>query len=128
MDTSNQFAVFGICVGVGFVGGIIYEAFAFFRFLLGCPRGKNKIFGVILDIAFFVAFAIVCITVAYVLKFPDFRAYTWLGYALGGILYLKTLHQIVAFFANVCYNNIKQLIEKAKRREKTLSKREDKNL
>lgn len=128
MDTSNQFAVFGICVGVGFVGGILYEIFAFLRFLLGCPQGKHKIFGAVFDIAFFVAFAVVCVMVAYVLKFPDFRTYTWLGYALGGILYLKTLHQIVAFFENVCYNNIKELIKKAKRREKTLSKREDKNL
>ena len=128
MDTSNQFAVFGLCVGVGFIGGILYEAFAFLRFLLGCPRGKNKFLEAVLDVAFCIAFACVCVVAAYVLRFPDFRAYTWLGYALGGILYLKTLHQIVAFFENLCYNSIRKFIKKAKRREKTLSKREDTNL
>ena len=128
MDTGNQFAVFGICVGIGFVGGLLYEAFSFVRFLLGCPRGKNKWLGCALDIAFFLTFACVCVFSSYVFKFPDFRVYTWLGYALGGILYLKTLHEIVAFFENVCYNNITKLIKKAKKREKTLSKRGDTNL
>ena len=128
MDTGNQFAVFGLCIGVGFVGGVLFEAFAFLRFLLGCPRGKNKILGSLLDIAFFLLFACCCIWIAYVFKFPDFRAYTWLGYALGGILYLKTLHEIVAFFEKVCYNSVTKLIKKAKKREKTLSKRGDTNL
>lgn len=128
MDTGNQFAVFGLCVGVGFVGGVFYEGFAFLRFLLGCPRGKNKMLGATLDIVFFLLFACVCVFVAYAFKFPDFRAYTWLGYAIGGILYLKTLHEIVAFFQKVCYNSITKLIKKAKNREKTLILREDTNL
>ncbi len=128
MDTGNQFAVFGLCVGVGFVGGVLYEAFAFLRFLLGCPRGKNKVLGGALDIAFFLLFACVCVWAAYVFQFPDFRVYMWLGYALGGILYLKTLHEIVAFFEKVCYNSVTKLIKKAKKREKTLSKRGDTNL
>ena len=128
MDTGNQFAVFGLCVGVGFLGGVLYEAFALVRFLLGCPRGKNKILGGALDIAFFLSFAVVCVWASYAFRFPDFRAYTWLGYALGGILYLKTLHEIVAFFEKVCYNSITKLIKKAKNREKTLSKRGDTNL
>ena len=128
MDTGNQFAVFGLCVGVGFLGGVLYEAFALVRFLLGCPHGKNKLLGGALDIAFFLSFAVVCIWASYAFRFPDFRAYTWLGYALGGILYLKTLHEIVAFFEKVCYNSITKLIKKAKNREKTLSKRGDTNL
>ena len=128
MDTGNQFAVFGLCVGVGFVGGVLYEAFAFLRFLLGCPREKNKVLGGALDIAFFLLFACVCVWAAYVFQFPDFRVYMWLGYALGGILYLKTLHEIVAFFEKVCYNSVTKLIKKAKKREKTLSKRGDTNL
>ena len=128
MDTGNQFAVFGLCVGVGFVGGVLYEAFAFLRFLLGCPRRKNKVLGGALDIAFFLLFACVCVWAAYVFQFPDFRVYMWLGYALGGILYLKTLHEIVAFFEKVCYNSVTKLIKKAKKREKTLSKRGDTNL
>ena len=128
MDTSNQFSVFGLCIAVGFVGGVLYEAFAFLGFLLGCPRGKNKILGAVLDVGFFLAFACLCVFAAYLFQFPNFRVYMWLGYALGGILYLKTLHEIVAFFENVCYNNVTKLVKKAKKREKTLSKREDTNL
>ena len=128
MDTSNQFAVFGICVGVGFLSGVIFEAFAFFRLLLSCPRGKNKLLGGVLDVACFLLFAGVCVLVAYLFRFPDFRVYMWIGYAFGGILYLKTLHQIVAFFEKVCYNGITKLLKKAKKREKTLLKRGDTNL
>lgn len=128
MDTGNQFAVFGLCIGVGFVGGALYEVFACLRFLLGCSRGKNKILGGTLDIVFFICFACICVFAAYVFRFPDFRVYTWLGYALGGILYLKTLHEIVAFFGKVCYNSITKLIKKAKNREKTLILRGDTNL
>ncbi|MBQ8375072.1 MAG: spore cortex biosynthesis protein YabQ [Clostridia bacterium] len=125
MDTNNQFTVFALCIFVGFVGGVVYEVFAFGRFLLGCPRGKNKILGVAFDILFFITFACVCTAFAYAFRFPDFRVYIWLGYLVGGILYLKTLHQIVAFFENMCYNGINKLIKKAKNREKTLSKEVD---
>ena len=128
MDTSNQFAVFGICVGVGFLGGVLFEAFAFLRLLLSCPRGKNKLLGGVLDVACFLLFAGACVFVAYLFHFPSFRVYMWIGYALGGILYLKTLHQIVAFFESVCYNGITKLAKKAKKREKTLFKRKDTNL
>ena len=128
MDTSNQFAVFGICVGVGFLGGVLFEVFAFLRLLLFCPRGKNKALGGALDVMSFLLFAVVCVFVAYLFHFPEFRVYMWIGYALGGILYLKTLHEIVAFFESVCYNGITKLVKKAKKREKTLFKRKDTNL
>jgi hypothetical protein len=48
----------------------------------------------------------------------------WIGYALGGIIYLKSLHRILAFLQNVCYNRVIKMIKKAKKREKTLKKRE----
>lgn len=128
MDTSNQFTVFALCLFVGFVSGVVYEAFAFGRFLLGCKKGKQKVLGAALDILFFIAFACVCTTFAYTFRFPNFRVYIWIGYFLGLILYLKTLHQIVAFFENMCYNGINKLIKKAKNREKTLSKEVDKKV
>jgi hypothetical protein len=46
----------------------------------------------------------------------------WIGYAFGGIIYLKSLHIILAFLQNVCYNRITKIVKKAKKREKTLKK------
>ena len=128
MDTQNQFAVFGLCLCIGFLGGVLYEPLGAIRFMLGCNRGKNKGFGYAIDLLFWIVFAVFVTVANYAFHFPDFRVYTWLGYALGGILYLKTLHEIVAFFEKVCYNSITKLIKKAKKREKTLSKRGDTNL
>lgn len=123
MDTQNQFAVFGICLFVGFFGGVLYEAFSFVRLLFGCGRGKNKIVGGGADMLFWICFAFVCVSAAYIFAFPAFRPYMWIGYLLGGIIYLKTLHKIIAFLENLCYNKITKLIKKAKKKEKTLQKR-----
>ena len=125
MNTQNQFAVFALCIVVGFLGGVLYEPFAFCNILLGERKGKNKILCGFLDVTFFVFFAVLSVFAAYFFRFPDFRVYMWLGFAVGGILYFKTLHEIVAFFEKICYNSITKLLKKAKKREKTLSKRED---
>lgn len=93
MDTKNQFTVFCICIAVGLLGGILYEPFAFLRMIFGCPRGKSRPVGIALDIAFFAAFTVCTVFVGYLFRFPDFRVYMWIGYALGGIIYLKSLHR-----------------------------------
>ena len=128
MDTSNQFAVFSVCLFIGFIGGIAYEPFGLVRVCFACGRGKNKILGAICDVAFWIVFALLCTVGAYIFHFPAFRAYMWLGYALGGILYLKILHKIIAFFENVCYNKVTHWIKKAKNREKTLKRKTGKRL
>lgn len=122
MDTQNQFAVFGLCILIGFIGGILYEPFAFFRLVFGCKNEKNKIIGGILDCAFWVLFAIVSVCLSCAFKFPSFRLYIGIGYLFGGIIYLKSLHRIVAFFENVCYNKIIQGLTKRKNRKKLLRK------
>lgn len=125
MDTEKQFVYFCLCLAVGFAGGLIYGAFSFVRVAFNCPRGKNRIVGAAADIAFFLAFALVCVAAAYLFDFPSFRVYMWIGYALGLILYLKSLHKAVAFFQNVCYNKIAKVIEKTKKRKKSLKKRKE---
>lgn len=129
MDSKNQFTVFCLCIAIGFFGGIIYEIFAFFRLIFGCEQGKNKIFGGLLDFLFFICFAIFCIFFSFLLHFSGFRVYIWLGFAVGGALYSKTLRRILAFFENICYTKVRKLISivinKAKRKKK-LSKLGDK--
>lgn len=128
MDTKGQFSVFCICIAVGFVGGLLYEAFGVIRWIFGCSRGKNKTLCIALDILFFLSFAILSVFAAYNFRFPAFRVYMWLGNAVGFLLYLKILHRIVAFFENMCYNKVIKLIKKAKNREKTLQKEVDKQI
>ena len=106
MDSKNQLAYFGLCVAVGFVGGVVYEIFALVRLCLGGAKGKNKILGGALDIIYCVVFAVLTVFSRFCFRFPDFRVYFWLGYAVGGILYLKTLHKIIAFFEKLCYTNV----------------------
>ena len=118
MDAKNQFTVFCLCVAIGFLGGILYEFFVFFRLLFGCERGKNKILGGTLDVLFFAVFALFCVSASFVLRFPSFRGYMWLGYAVGGIFYGKTLRRIVAFSEKVCYNMIIKAVKRRKGKKK----------
>ena len=122
MDTKNQFTVFCICIAVGLLGGILYEPFAFLRMIFGCPRGKSRPVGIALDIAFFAAFTVCTVFAGYLFRFPDFRVYMWIGYALGGIIYLKSLHRIVAFVEKICYNILRL---KAKGKKKLFEKGEE---
>lgn len=124
MDSKGQFGVFCICIAVGFVGGLLCEIFVLFRALLRCGRGKNKILGILLDVTYFLCFAVLCIYAAYRFRFPSLRLYMWVGYAVGGIIYLKTLRRIVAFFEKVCYNKVDKMAKKVKTKKK-LSKMGD---
>lgn len=117
----HQFSVFAVCVAVGFAAGLPYECFAFFRRLF-CRNGKRMWISIVSDVLFFVLFSIIAVMTAYVFQFPSFRVYMWIGYAVGGLIYLKTLHRILAFLQIVCYNKVTKLIKKAKKREKTLKK------
>ena len=118
MHSQNQFTNFCLCIAVGFLGGILYEIFAFFRWICGCEKGKNKIIGGILDLIFFICFAVFCVISTFFLSFSGFRVYFWLGFALGGTLYSKTLRRTLAFLENVCYNVLRRIINKAKSKKK----------
>ena len=122
MDAKGQFSVFLLCIGIGLCGGIIYEVFAFFRLLAGCERGKNKTLGIVLDGLFGLIFAFWGIFTAYFFRFPQFRWYMCLGWVLGGIIYLKTLHRILAIPKKMCYNKLIGIGKKIKTRKKTLKK------
>ena len=122
MNGQNQFFIFCNCVAIGFIGGLLYEIFSVFRAIFGCRKGKNKILGGCIDCLFCTMFAFFCVFVSYLLHFPEIRVYMYIGYVIGGIIYLKSLHIILAFLQNVCYNKITKVVKKAKKREKTLKK------
>ena len=120
MDTTNQLLVFILCIGVGFACGVIYEVFCFLRLCFGVRGNKRKNIGIALDICMCLAWTAWAVFCSYVFAFPSFRVYMWIGYLVGGIIYLKTMHKIIAFFEIMWYNGIKKLINKARNQEKTL--------
>ena len=120
MDTQHQFYIFTICIAIGFIGGMLYEIIAFFRWLFKAKT--RKWLCVSLDIFFWVLFAGVFVLGAYIFRFPSFRIYMWIGCFCGGILYLKSVRRILAFFEKVCYNTAIKTREKHKNKEKNLPK------
>ena len=123
MDSKGQLGVFCICIAVGFVGGMLYEVVVLLRALFRCGKGKNKILGIILDTTFFIGLALLFTYAAYRFRFPALRVYMWIGYAVGGIIYLKTLHKVVAFLGNLCYNICKERLKKHKEKRRNSKKR-----
>lgn len=124
MDSANQFSVFILCTAIGFGGGLLYEVFAFFRLIFRCEKRKNIFLGASFDVVFFLVFAFLCVYTAFFLDFPDIRVYMWIGYALGGLIYAKTLRRILALLEKVCYNSFARLVKKAKTKKKLLKERE----
>ena len=125
MDTKNQFICFLLSVLIGFLGGVLYEIFAFFRLVFGCERGKRKGIGIALDLLFCVTFAVWGIFASFLFHFPAFRVYMSVGWLIGGIIYAKTLRRMVAFFQKICYTIYTKVVKKAKSKDKSLQKRED---
>ncbi len=127
MIRQNQLLAFLLCVAIGFIGGVLYEPFGFLRLLFQCDKKRTKL-GALLDVGFFITFTVFSVFAVYLLKFPDVRVFWWMGFAVGGIIYLKTLHKIIAFFEKVCYNELVKVAKKAKKKEKTLKKRRIKRI
>ncbi len=106
---------------MGFIGGLLYEAFSLLS-LPFCRGGKRKWLRAILDVVFWLSFAAFCIACSYLLKFPSFRVYMWIGCFCGGILYLKSVRRIVAFFEKICYNKLVKIRKRHNNKGKNLNK------
>lgn len=115
MDTAGQLSRFGICLALGMLGGVLYELISLIVF----PKtGKVKnVLRCLADVLFFLAFAALCIFVLGSLRFPAFREYYYLAFALGLIIYLKTFHKAVAFLKNICYNGVRKMVNCVKKRK-----------
>lgn len=112
MDSANQIFIFLVCVLVGVASGPLYELCFVFRRI----AGDGLIASIVFDALYFVLFAAMCIFTAVLFSFPDFRVYMYLGNLFGLVLYLKSVHRIVAFLWKLCYNGIEKV---AKRRKST---------
>ena len=125
MDSAGQLPIFFLCVSLGFGGGFLYEVVS----LMALPKPKKWRGGLrfLADVAFFVAFAGLCVFMMSWFCLPSFREYYYVGFALGLLIYLKTFHKAVAFFKKICYNSVRKLINCLKNR-KNFRKKEEKRV
>ncbi len=104
MTNADQFYVFLVCVACGCASGVIYDVLfcALYCF-------KNRWVKIARDFCFFLLFSVLFVYVSVLFELPDFRLFMFFGCILGLLLYLKSIHKTVAFFAGKIYNGIRQL-------------------
>lgn len=124
MFLQNQLRYFCISLISGYIFGIAYEIFYSLRLICGCVKGRRKGIETALDICFFIAFALWQVYISYLFYFPSQRVYLWIGSFLGLIIYLKSLHKIIAFLEKLWYNKIAQRVKNHKKSLKKRKKQE----
>lgn len=106
-----RFFIFLTCVSCGIASGAVYDILYVARCAvcgvhMRAYTVKDKIFTAVCDVIYFVVFAVGFVFVSVMFGFDSLRLYMLLGCGLGAILYLKSFHLFVAFFANKIYNKI----------------------
>lgn len=101
----------------GVASGTVYDLLYVARvFVCGINKSKytvkDKIFTCICDILYFIVLAAAFVFVSVCFGFYSLRLYMIAGCALGVIIYLKSLHIIIAFLIKKVYNNIRNNIDK----------------
>lgn len=109
-DVSLQIYAAAVCVFIGICGGFLYEAVALVRFFI-----SGRIVRAAADVLFFAASALMFIGIASAFFLPDLRFYMYAAAGLGFLLYRKSLHRILAFFALRLYNKCRSGLKKRKR-------------
>ena len=112
-----QYYIFLICLFCGVASGAVYDVLYVARSIVcGVNRAaftvKDKIFIAVCDVIYCLVFAAGFIFVSVMFGFGSFRLYMFIGCILGALVYLKSFHIIVAFFAKRVYNKIKMTKEK----------------
>ena len=99
-----QVFIFLMCALCGVSSGIVYDVLYIARvFVCGTDKAgytvKDKIFTCLCDLIYFGALSAMFI-------FVSLRLYMLIGCALGALIYLKSLHLIIAFFIKKAYNSL----------------------
>lgn len=95
----------------GVLSGVVYEILYIARvFVCGVNKRaytvKDKIFTCICDILYFAVFAGMFVFTSITFEFYSLRLYMLVGCALGAIIYLKSLHVIIAICIKRVYNDV----------------------
>lgn len=121
-----QIFIFITCVCCGVVSGIVYDILYIARCAVcGVEKRaytvKDKIFTIVCDLVYALAFAAMFIFTSVMFDFYGLRLFMLLGCVSGAILYLKSFHVFVAFLAGKVYNKIvlKKLSRIGKKNERS---------
>lgn len=95
----------------GVLSGAVYEILYVARvFVCGINKKKytvkDKIFTILCDILYFAVFAAMFVFTSVTFEFYSLRLYMLIGCALGAIIYLKSLHVIIAICIKRVYNKL----------------------
>lgn len=106
-----QIFIFLTCMLCGVLSGIIYDVLYVARvFVCGLDKVKytvkDKIFICLCDLIYFAVFSAMFIFTSVCFEFYSIRLYMLAGCAIGALIYLKSLHLIIAFFIKKVYNSI----------------------
>lgn len=122
-----QIFIFITCLFCGILSGTVYDVLYIARCVLCGINAQNytvkdKIFIFAADIIYFLVFAAGFIFISTMFGFTSLRLYMLIGCGLGALLYLKSFHQIVAFFAKKVYNKIANSPKKVRKSERRKEK------
>ncbi len=106
-----QIFIFLCCMLCGVLSGVVYEVLYVARvFVCGLNKRKytvkDKIFTCLCDILYFTVFAVMFVFTSITFEFYSLRLYMLIGCALGAIIYIKSLHVIIAIFIKKVYNSL----------------------
>ena len=98
--SSGQFFTFIASVGFGSVSGILFTLTLPFR------KNFNKFVVLLLDLFVFIIIGGLFVVYVNVLEFPNFRFYMFFGVIIGIIIYIESLHLLLAKCVKKIYNII----------------------
>ncbi|MDE5789170.1 MAG: spore cortex biosynthesis protein YabQ [Clostridia bacterium] len=109
-----QIFIFLTCALCGVISGVVYDILYIARaFVCGPDKAKftlkDKIFTCICDLIYFIAFSVMFVFTSVCFEFYSLRLYMLIGCALGALIYLKSLHFIIAFLVRRVYNKIRKI-------------------
>ncbi len=121
-----QIFIFLTCALCGVISGVVYDILYIARaFVCGLDKAKftlkDKIFTCLCDLIYFIAFSAMFVFTSVCFEFYTIRLYMLIGCALGALIYLKSLHFIIAFLVRRVYNKINKM--KTVRGEKAWAKK-----
>lgn len=107
-----QVFIFLVCTLCGAASGIVYDVFYVARVIVcGAESAaytlKDKIFTAVCDILYFAVLTAMFLFCSYLFDFYELRLYMLAATALGAIIYLKSLHIILAICVKKAYNKFK---------------------
>jgi hypothetical protein len=101
VEMTDQIYTFFICLLGGVASGVVYEVIYIVKLFV-----KGKKMAIALDILFFLVFAAIYVFLAVIFSLPYFRLYMFIACQVGLLLYLKSIHYILAFFIEMVYNRV----------------------